>query len=185
MVYQLRVDLKGAKPPIWRRILIDASGNLYDLHCAIQNAFGWYNAHLHGFSQGYTYFGIPNDELDFHKTIDERKTLIKDVLVAIGDTLNYEYDFGDGWEHQIKLEKTPAKVSEKKLPVCIKGKNACPPEDVGGLWGYYDFLDVINDSSHPDHAEMAEWIGAETFDPAWFDIEEVNEMMAEGCIELW
>ncbi len=185
MVYQLRIDLKGAKPPIWRRILIDASGTLYDLHCAIQGAFGWYNGHLHGFYKGRTFFGIPDDEFTSHEAVDEQKTLIANVLGYEGDVLDYEYDFGDGWEHRIKLEKILAEAPTKTLPVCIKGKNARPPEDVGGLWGYYDFLEAINDPEHPDHAEMAEWIGDESYDPTWFDIKETNEMMTEGCIELW
>ncbi len=184
MVYQLRIDLKGAKPPIWRRIVIDASGSLYDLHCAIQGAFGWYNGHLHGFYQGRTVFGIPDSEYDLHRTVDERTTLIADVLRREGDSLEYEYDFGDAWIHKIKLEKILDQSPAETLPACIKGKNACPPEDIGGLWGYYDFLEVINDPEHPDHAEMAEWIGEDSFDPTDFDLQLANGRMTDGCLEL-
>ena len=137
-IYQLRIDLKGAKPPIWRRILISSEDNLYDLHCAIQNAMGWLNGHLHAFDKGTDYYGMileEDDFMDFAETKDETKFRIKEVFSMEGDTLDYTYDFGDNWDHKIKLEKIITEKVEGQLPRCIKGKNACPPEDVGGLWG--------------------------------------------------
>ena len=85
----------------------------------------------------------------------------------------YEYDFGDGWEHELLLEKMLPKDMETRYPICLAGKRACPPEDCGGIWGYSDFLAAIRDPTHPEHDEMLEWVGGE-FDPDAFDADEVN-----------
>jgi len=188
IVYQLRIDLVGAKPPIWRRILFDAGENLHELHCAIQNAMGWRNCHLHAFEKNGMFYGLPDDEMDFSfmETLDEREYPLISILFKEGDILNYEYDFGDSWQHKIKLEKILSGSTVEKLPACIKGRNECPPEDIGGLWGYYEFLEIINDPTHPQYEEYADWIGDDSFDPASFDLEEINERLHDGCagIEL-
>lgn len=185
-VFQLRIDLVGAKPPIWRRILIASNASLYDLHCAIQNAMGWEGYHLHLFQKGQAYYGVADDEFfgfgDYEEQ-DEKEHTLEELFMLEGDRLHYEYDFGDSWEHRIKLEKILPYDPKQQLPICIKGRNACPPEDVGGLWGYYSFLDVISDPHHPEHSEMIEWVGG-AFDPTAFDLEQINMMMAEGCIEF-
>jgi len=185
-IYQLRIDLAGAKPPIWRRILISSSDTLYDLHCAIQNAMGWTNSHLHGFDKGRTFYGPKDIEDDFDElgTLDEKKFTLAQLLTFEGDTLSYTYDFGDSWDHKIKLEKIITEKIDGTLPKCIKGKNACPPEDIGGLWGYYEMLEVLQDPDHPEYEEMLEWLGGE-FDPNHFDLKEANEALARGCIEYW
>jgi hypothetical protein len=184
-VFQLRIDLMGAKPPIWRRILIASNASLYDLHCAIQNAMGWQNSHLHVFEKNGVYYA-PGDleEMDFGEgeDMDEKQYTVQDVLPKENETLQYEYDFGDGWAHQIKLEKILLFDPDQALPICIKGRNACPPEDIGGLWGYDGFLDIMADPRHPEYEEMLEWVGGE-FDPTVFDLEEANAVMAEGCFE--
>jgi hypothetical protein len=84
------------------------------------------------------------------------------------DSLRYDYDFGDGWEHKVELEKVIPFDPNITLPKCIKGRRACPPEDVGGTWGYEEFLNAIGDPSHPEHAEYVEWIGG-TFDSENFN----------------
>lgn len=185
-IYQLRIDLAGAKPPIWRRILISSSDTLYDLHCAIQNAMGWMNSHLHSFEKDRIFYESKEVENDFDDfdTLDEKKFTIVHLLAFEGDTLSYTYDYGDSWQHKIKLEKNITEKVDRLLPRCIKGKNACPPEDVGGLWGYYDMLEALQDPDHPEHEEMLEWLGGE-FDPNYFDLEETNEAMAGGCIDYW
>jgi len=185
-VYQLRIDLMDTKPPIWRRILIKSSASLYDLHCAIQHAMGWMNGHLHRFEKDNLYYGPASDEDDFAfmETLDERGYTIADLLGHVGAYLHYEYDFGDGWRHRVRLEKIHEQSEVNiALPACIKGKNACPPEDVGGVWGYYGILEILQDPTHPEYEETVEWIGG-TFDPAYFDLEEANTMMKEGCIAL-
>ena len=86
----------------------------------------------------------------------------------------YEYDFGDSWQHEIVLEKILEPEPNVAYPRCIEGARACPPEDVGGIWGYGDFLVAISDPNHADHDEMLEWIGGE-FDPEKFSVDEVNK----------
>jgi len=185
-IYQLRIDLMDTKPPIWRRVLVDSASTLYEMHCTIQNAMGWHNGHLHGFEHNGTYYGPEeeDDEFAFAETKDECKHTIGELLVIEDDLLYYEYDFGDGWRHRVRLEKILDSNPSQQLPVCIKGKLACPLEDIGGVWGYYDMLEILADKKHPEHEETLEWIGG-GFDPNYFDIDETNEAMREGCIELW
>ena len=90
----------------------------------------------------------------------------------------YEYDFGDGWEHELLIEKILPLEEGKAYPVCLTGKRACPPEDCGGIWGYSDFLEAVQDPDHPEHEEMLDWAGGE-FDPAVFDLQEVNAELKE------
>lgn len=88
----------------------------------------------------------------------------------------YEYDFGDGWEHQIVVEKTISPTAGEKYPRCIQGKGACPPEDVGGVWGYESFLEAIQNPNHEEHDSYLEWVGGK-FDPEAFDLEETNQAL--------
>ena len=90
----------------------------------------------------------------------------------------YEYDFGDSWQHEIVLEKTLEPEPGITYPRCIEGERACPPEDVGGIWGYAEFLDAISDPNHEDHDERVEWVGGE-FDPEKFSVDKVNKELGE------
>jgi hypothetical protein len=126
-------------------------------------------------------YGTPYDEFggDFGlECEDENNYKISQLLKKERDSLIYEYDFGDGWEHKIILEKILPYDASVKVPSCIKGKRSCPPEDCGGTWGYQNLLEIIKDPSHPEHEEMLEWLGGE-FDPEYFDMEETNEILAE------
>lgn len=179
-IYQLKVALKGARPPIWRRLQIASSDNLEDLHIALQIVMGWTNDHLHEFSMGRVRYGIPDE--DFPSDIlDEADYRLAQVLRKEKDTLNYDYDFGDGWVHTVVLEKILPFSTDAVLPVCLKGSRACPPEDIGGVGGYEMFLETISDPSHPEYEEMLEWIGGD-FDPEHFDLAEVNDLLQEYCV---
>ncbi|MEA3385430.1 MAG: plasmid pRiA4b ORF-3 family protein [Thermodesulfobacteriota bacterium] len=170
-LYQIKVTLIGSKPPIWRRLIVKENIRLDQLHSVLQVAMGWFNYHLHQYRVGSSYIGIPDSDFDIDLT-DERKVYLQDIISNPKDNFVYEYDFGDGWEHKIILEKIlPLDFSES--PVVIKGKKACPPEDCGGIWGYSDLLDAIQDPKHEEHASMIEWVGGE-FDPDEFDIELIN-----------
>lgn len=183
-VYQLRVDLMDTKPPIWRRILVSETATLYDLHCAIQGAMGWMNGHLHGFEKGRTWYGPKvEDDFELMETQDENRYTVGELLTFPTDYLYYEYDFGDGWRHRVRLEKILDPMPDRQLPMCIKARGACPPEDIGGVWGYYDMLEKLNDPNDPERDEYLEWLGGE-FDPDAFDIEEANAIMARGCSNL-
>ena len=169
---QIKVTLVGSKPPIWRRLIVKDNIRLDELHSVLQVAMGWSDYHLHQYRVGNSYIGIPEPEFDFDVT-DESKVCLHDIVFDPKDSFVYEYDFGDGWEHKIVLEKIlPLDCSES--PVVVKGKKACPPEDCGGIWGYYDFLDAIQDPKHEEHESMLEWVGGE-FDPDAFDMDSINK----------
>lgn len=174
LIYQLKVTLEDSKPPIWRRILVPAEITLYNLHETIQIAMGWMNYHLHMFTIYGQIFGDPaDDEYDNFGTKNETRYNLKQLGLSEKSKFFYTYDFGDSWDHVILVEKILPAEKGEQYPVCLKGKRACPPEDVGGVWGYEDFLDAITDPSHEEHDEFLEWIG-DDFDPEEFDLEYVN-----------
>lgn len=184
-IYQIKVTLQDIRPPIWRRILIDSYEYLDNLHMIIQIAMGWQNVHLHQFFDGEKYYGIPDPEFDdpFYKIHHEGVVKINSILKEEKDKLYYMYDFGDGWEHVIELEKILPFDKKQALPECIKGRRACPPEDCGGIPGYEDLLEIIEDPSHPEYQDAISWLSGlrqsdddETvvFDPAKFNKDEIN-----------
>ena len=176
-VYQIKVTLEGSNPPIWRRLLVPGDITLGDLHNIIQTAFGWWDSHLHQFIIGEVYFGVPHPEYDAYLEMnDEGKMRLHQITVREGFKFRYEYDFGDGWLHQVLVEKILPPEPGQHYPVCIKGRRACPPEDVGGIWGYHFLLEAIADLEHEAHDEYLEWAGDE-FDPAAFDLEEANHAL--------
>ncbi|MBT8421110.1 MAG: plasmid pRiA4b ORF-3 family protein [Gammaproteobacteria bacterium] len=179
-IYQLKISLKGSKPPIWRRIHVESSVKLPKLHRIMQIVMGWDDCHLHQFTLGGMYYGCAeqlDSAFDFEETVDESKYRLNQLLDEEKQSMIYEYDFGDDWEHKITLEKILPFDPKVKLPVCLKAKGACPPEDIGGIWGYYEFLEALNDPDHPEHDGYKEWIG-EDFDPNAYDIESVNRLLA-------
>jgi len=172
-IYQLKITLNGSKPPIWRRALVPGWTTLYQLHWIIQYAMGWTNSHLHQFIINGEYYTEPSP-FDFEPVVDERKFKLCEMAPSEKDKFIYEYDFGDSWEHVILAEKILPPEPGVKYPRCIKGKRACPPEDVGGVWGYEEMLAALKDASHPQHEMYVEWIGDE-FDPDEFEVDWVNE----------
>lgn len=179
--YQLKITLNGSKPPIWRRILVPDSIKLDVFNDAVQIAMGWTNSHLHEFFCSGRYYGEPDpDFADFKEVLAEGKYRLNQLLKAEKDKLLYTYDFGDNWEHTIILEKILPFNPATNLPCCVKAVGACPLEDVGGIYGHYDFMEGYNDPSHPEHEHYREWIGDE-FDPFAYDIKEVNALLLEYC----
>ena len=178
-IYQIKISLIGATPPIWRTVLVPSSLKLASFHEVIQLAMGWTNSHMHQFIANNIFYGIPDEDFGM-ETEDETKYKLSQLLSKEKDTIMYEYDFGDSWEHKILLEKILPDDGKTALPVCIKGKRACPPEDCGGIWGYEELLETISNPKHPDHEEMLEWLGGE-FDPEAFDLEQINKDLAEYC----
>jgi hypothetical protein len=176
-VYQLRIELKHLKPAIWRRVLVPETATLAQLHRILQIVMGWTDSHLHEFTIGNTRYGIPNREWpDDNPAVNEKRVILAQVLDASVKRLNYAYDFGDGWEHSVRVEKRHPAGDLPGHPVCTEGKNACPPEDVGGPAGYCAFVEAILDPHHPEHDEMLDWC-AGRFDPFAFDIETVNRQL--------
>lgn len=171
---QLKVTLVGVKPPIWRRIVVPASYHLGHLHQIVQLAMGWNDSHLHQFRIGMDTYSQPVFELEWAK--DENRMTLAKLFPTFTGKVGYEYDFGDGWEHEILCEGLP-KSTPSQIPFCLTGRRNCPPDDVGGVFGYFDFLDAMSDSEHEEHEDRLAWYGGE-FDPESFDRERVNELLA-------
>jgi len=169
--YQLRIDLREIKPPIWRRLLVPGDITLYKLHQIIQVAMPWDSYHLYEFSIGGERFGDPSED-DWEPPRSARRYRLNQMVRA-GQKFAYVYDFGDSWEHEIKVEKVLPAEPGVRYPVCITGKRAGPPEDCGGPWGYLEMLAALADPKHAEHDSMLEWLGGE-FAPEAFDLEETN-----------
>ncbi|MEA2025668.1 MAG: plasmid pRiA4b ORF-3 family protein [Chloroflexota bacterium] len=174
-VHRLKVKLRSVKPPVWRRIVVRSEMTLEELSPVLEAAMGWYGGHLHVFDIGGTYYGRPDPEWG-NDDLDEGKFRVRDVLTDVGSKSKWDYDFGDGWEHDIVVEEIGSAEPDVEYPICLTGRRACPPEDCGGPWGYSNLLDALADPAHPDHEELSEWM-SRGFDPAHFDLEETNAAM--------
>ncbi len=185
--YSLHVQLVGIEPAIWRNMLVPGAISLHTLHKMLQVVMGWENSHLYAFTlTAYgkpTTYGLPNPEGEMHFK-DSRRTKLDATVWASNLPLTYAYDFGDGWMHQITIEKIEhlpdTLVSQDQLwvtPRCLGGERACPPEDVGGAGGYASFLEAFRDADHPQHHHMREWVGA-FYDPECFSVQQANSALA-------
>lgn len=172
----LKMELKSIEPKIWRQVVVPESITLTKLHHIIQITMGWTDSHLHEFEIAGLCYGVPDPDWDFGREVisEHRKRLLKELEGR--KTFTYLYDFGDGWEHRITVKQMVPKGPTLPFAICIAGENACPPEDVGGPYGYADYLEAISDPRHPEHQEMIDWRG-EGIDPAVFDIDKTNEIL--------
>ena len=181
-IYQFKVTLKESDPPIWRRIQVPDC-TLGELHEVLQVVMDWGNCHLHQFIVTGGALGKPLEDLDMEIEDEEESASARSTPARNTPRIIYEYDFGDSWQHEIVLEKILEPEPNVAYPRCIEGARACPPEDVGGIWGYGDFLVAISDPNHEDHDEMVEWIGGE-FDPEKFSVDKVNKELGEHSLRL-
>ncbi len=172
VVYTLKVVLQGSDSPIWRRIQVRGNTKLDVLHMILQSAMGWGDKHSHEFIIGKKKYANPSQELE--KTLDEAEYMLSALVKSEGQSFKYIYDFGDDWIHEVTVEKVEAKDAKLPHPVCLAGERACPPEDIGGIPGYEERLLALNDPSHPEHKEIADWFEP-SFDPAAFNIELANK----------
>jgi hypothetical protein len=147
----------------------------------LQTAMGWAGGHMHEFRTADRHFGIPDPEdRSMGMQVENERTIrLSSVLRRAGAKLIYTYDFGDNWEHAVVLEKLlPAQLSlDLEYPICIDGKLACPPDDCGGIPGYYELIEALADPEHDRHEEISEWI-SDGFDPQAFSVENVNRMLS-------
>lgn len=170
LVFQFKVTLCGTSPPVWRRIQIP-DGTLGDLHDCIQVAMGWSDSHLHEFDVGGLRFAPPEAiEGDFGIDAENEDDVTLSQLVEhAGKKLRfkYTYDIGDNWEHDVEFEGHPSSTKRAKFPMCVDGAMCCPPEDIGGAWGFAEFLEALANPNHERHDELTEWGGkfrADAFD---------------------
>jgi hypothetical protein len=169
-IARLKITLDDVKPAVQRRIEVPLTIRLDRLHLVLQAALGWTNSHLYEIKAGGVGWGMPDPDFD-NGPLDARKTRLTDVLQDVGiKTLRYLYDFGDGWEHTVKVERVTEAVPGVTYPLLIDATGQCPPEDVGGSWGYDEFLEALADPDHESHAEMKVWAGR-NYDPKAVDVD--------------
>jgi len=180
-IYQFKIQLAEIDPPIWRRFIVPEEYNFWDLHVAIQDAMGWWDSHLHLFrirgkhKHSITEIGIPDEDRfeDDPEIIAGWENPIIRYFNSIGVTAEYLYDFGDHWNHDILLEGILLKEKGVKYPKCIDGARACPPEDCGGVPGYFNFIEIMLDPSHEEYDDMITWFGGK-YDPEFFKPEKIK-----------
>jgi len=188
-VYQLKITLRGIEPQIWRRIMVPGSYTFYDLHVAIQDAMGWKDYHLHRFE-------IRDDKVPGERVIietpftepeiEEEKFMSTEVPIFLylkkpGDKVLYVYDYGDDWWHDVVLEKIEPRKPKKKYPLCLDGERACPPEDCGGVPGYYRCLRAFRNKDNSEG--LLSWLGdwnPDKFDPAQVRFESPKKRFEAG-----
>ena len=173
---RFRIELQGLSPAIWREIDVPSSYSFWDLHVALQDAMGWLDCHLHAFrpqeprADEMLEIGIPIDDFidGDMEYIPGWEIPVLSIMSEPGQTLCYEYDFGDSWNHVVLLKEIVPRERGGKYPRCTVRERACPPEDCGGIWGYQELLEAVKIPTHEQHEEMIEWVG-EDFDSEKFD----------------
>jgi hypothetical protein len=179
-VYQIKVTLEDSQPPIWRRLLVPGEVNLATLHWIIQTAMGWDNSHLHQFiiRTGHHEDFYADPEFELEDAEDEGSVRLEELFPRAPTRFFYQYDFGDGWDHLLQIEKVLPASEGQSYPCCVAGALACPPEDSGGIYGYYEKLSILDKPRHKEHVEIREWMGEE-FYPEAFDLAEVNRALGK------
>ncbi len=195
-ILTLRITLKDMKPPVWRVIHVSSDATFRDLHNYIQACMPWGDGHLHAFEKRESKNGIhtvwtiedrkvaKKEGLEYidEDTAEERKTLILDRLKKAGDSCIYLYDFGDGWEHKVTLEKISMPDKDADYPYCSKANGVCPVEDCGGPGGWDETLRILNDPKDPEHGEICEWLGIEPDDVFNLAEFEMSPEVATECM---
>lgn len=171
--HTIKITLRHVKPPVWRRLVVPSEIELPQLHDVIQAAMGWLDCHLHAFSVGRQQFSPHEDDFEPIGE-DSRGVTLRDLAPSKGNRFDYEYDFGDGWIHQVLVEK--ATIERCPTIQCVAGRRACPPEDCGGPWGYANLLEILANPNHPEHEEFAEMHG-EHVQPERFEMEQINSIL--------
>ena len=180
----VRMELRHIRPKIWRRVDVPLSATLVDLHEIIQAAMPWDEMHLWEFMIRRESYGIPIKDDPFgwgFEVIDAAGVRLKDLTDRGIKRFSYTYDFGDDWVHDLSVGVVRTGKANIDYPALVGGARRCPPEDVGGVWAYSQFLEKIGDPSHKDHAEMAEWydeVYDESFDPEDMDEEYIRNGLA-------
>jgi hypothetical protein len=176
-LYQLKVTLQDIQPAIWRRVEVWEDTTLAQLHDVLQVVMNWQDYHLHEFTIGRRLFSVPDTDDDMYerKVIDERRQRLCNVVTLAGAQFVYLYDFGDGWRHELLLEAILLPERTTQYPRCIAGERQTPPEDVGGIPGYEEYLEALADPQHEAHEDMLQWRGP--FDPTAFSPDDINERL--------
>lgn len=188
--FEFQITLVDIHPEVWRSITVPRSCTFYQLHIAIQGAFGWENAHLFEFSkkglQDTEVIGIPFDEMEDDRMVRDAKLVqVKSIFKKVGARYLYVYDFGDYWQHELLLKKI-RRDDDLDRPYCLGGAGACPPEDVGGTSGYEEMIRVFRTAGDPEKESYREWLNmlpGEDWNPFRFNSREANKRFA--LLENW
>lgn len=187
-IFQFYIILSGITPPIYRTIQVSEGSTFWDLHVAIQDAFGWSDSHLHEFcaTTGYSKkgqserIGYPNEDgFEDETPLVDWEVPLNTFFTQVGDIIHYTYDFGDNWEHEILLEGIFIRPHKGKFPKCIDGERAVPPEDCGGIMGYSHLSKVLKNPEHEEYKDLCRWLRGTTgkrklYDPEYFEISKVK-----------
>lgn len=166
----MRIELSGSDPLIWRQVEVPTSMTLRALHEVIQAAMGWFDYHLWEFTIGGRRYGLPMEEdWGTEPRLEARKARLREVLAPRETIMTYVYDFGDDWQHRLILTNIRQGDPDTDYPCLVAGEGAAPPEDCGGIPGFYEKLEIVADPAHPDHDEVKEWLA--DYDPK--DIDEL------------
>jgi pRiA4b ORF-3-like protein len=179
-VYQIKATLIGFRPPIWRRLRVTGDTTLHRLHRMLQIVMGWWDYHLYQFDIGRAHYGIRDPEWDPEIGIEVRSARIARlgrVVPSERTVFWYKYDFGDGWEIRLVVERILPPQQGERYPVCLGGERAGPHEDSGGIPGHAQVVKVLRDPTHPEHEEMRTWAGPD-YEPERFDLAGANTKLA-------
>jgi Plasmid pRiA4b ORF-3-like protein len=176
--YQIKISLLHSSPLIWRRIQVPGDLTLAELHEVIQLVMGWTDTHLHQFMMSGAFYGPAEEEDEWReeRVLDEAGFTLSELEADMRRHCLYEYDFGDAWLHEIKVEEILPAEEKRSQPVLLAGERACPPENIGGVPGYEDFLSALANLEDGKHQEMLDWCGGD-FDPDYFEPEEINKIL--------
>lgn len=187
-ILQLKIQIDGIEPKIWRRFLVKENISFHDLHKVIQVVMGWSDYHLYSFYINKEEIGLPDPDFR-NDLLNAKKIKLKDKLL-LKQKFGYIYDFGDEWEHKLVFEKILSDTDTALVPICLEGERACPPEDCGSYPGYYELMDLKKNKKHPGYKErIVGWLG-EDFDFEHFNLEEINKEMlklvkVDGRARYW
>ncbi len=179
-IIQLKITIQGTKPPVWRQIQVEKSITFSQLHTILLIVMGWDGGHLYEFLVDGIRISEPSsDDEGWGGGIHDSSKIKLDSLISDSKTkIVYTYDFGDDWEHKIVLEGYHNKDETQYYPVCIDGKQCCPPEDCGGIYAFSELLKTLKNKNHPDYDDTLEWVG-EDYDSEKFDIVKVNKNLRQ------
>jgi hypothetical protein len=179
-VFCLKVTLREVEPAVWRRARMPGDLKLHEVHELLQKLMGWQNAHLHRFVIAGQEYGPKWSEYGMAKIRDERRTTLERAVKLAGKSFQYDYDFGDGWDHDVIVEETLPWGKGSWIPTCLEGAAACPPEDCGGPIGYAQLLEAVADPTHESYEELNDWLNGGRdikFEPSHFNLESTNRFL--------
>lgn len=188
---QFKISLNESLPLVWRQVLVHKDTTFFELHHIIQITMGWQNYHMFEYNvKGYRIGTIDEGDrvegFGSDSLLESRITQLCDIVSEVGDIIKYEYDFGDGWQHTLEVQGFLDATTKDFYPICLAGEMACPPEDCGGLSGFYNNLEILKDKKHPEYKELKMWM-PRGYNTNKFNLEKVNKQLGtlERYIAKW